>query len=76
MGLLGYFNVVGVVLVFLVVVGDGDYDGVLSEGRGGLMNEVYSMDESNFGVGEMYVWLGFLMYVFLVLDFCYVFVMY
>ena len=43
-------NNAGVAAALLAVAGDGDYDGVSSEGRGGPANDC--MDESNFGVSD------------------------
>lgn len=64
-------NVAGVASVLLAAAGDGDYDGVSSEGRGGPTNEAHSMDESNFGVGEPHVRLGLPMHASPVSDFRY-----
>jgi aspartyl aminopeptidase len=58
--------------VLLAAAGDGDYDGVSSEGRGGPTNEAHSMDESNFGVGETHVRLGLPMHASPISDFRYV----
>jgi len=68
----GHSNVAGVASVLLAAAGDGDYDGVSSEGRGGPTNEAHSMDESNFGVGETHVRLGLPMHASPVSDFRYV----
>ncbi|XP_024361340.1 probable aspartyl aminopeptidase isoform X3 [Physcomitrium patens] len=71
LGTPGHTNVAGVVSVLLAAAGDGDYDGVSSEGRGGPANEAHSMDESNFGVGETHVRLGLPMHASPVSDFRY-----
>ena len=49
LGSSGVSNVIGAAAV-LAAAGEGDYDGVSSEGRGGPAND--SMDDNNFGVGE------------------------